>query len=207
MVLCCRCNRTGSCRGCACVKARKQCSNCLPSKLGRCSNISSTPIPSAATPTTNQSTTNTTLLLTSASNGSPTSCENGATGASDTSATLMRQMDSITCPPCPQQLPIFQPMSTPVFSWGIHNAEDFSQALEATYSETVHWRINSFKVSTGKAGKEFVQELSRLFSAFASASSMESIPSELPQFCPSYSSKSHIVGQKQRNMLPVLRED
>ena len=62
-----------------------------------------------------------------------------------------------------------------MFSWGIHNAEDFSQALEATYSETVHWRINSFKVPTGKAGKEFVQELSRLFSAFASAFSMESI--------------------------------
>ena len=34
-----------------------------------------------------------------------------------------------------------QPMSTPMFSWGIHNAEDFSHALEATYSEAVHWRI------------------------------------------------------------------
>ncbi len=39
----------------------------------------------------------------------------------------------------------------------------------------VHWRINNFKVPWGKVGKEFVHELSRLFSAFASASSMESI--------------------------------
>ena len=38
---CCRCNRTGSCKGCACVKAGKPCSNCLPSKLGSCANRSS----------------------------------------------------------------------------------------------------------------------------------------------------------------------
>ena len=62
-----------------------------------------------------------------------------------------------------------------MFSWGILNADDFSHALEATYSEVVHWRINSFKVPGGKVGKEFVHELSRLFAAFASASSMESI--------------------------------
>ena len=98
--------------------------------------------------------------------------ENGVNSVPGTSA---QQLDSISCPPCPQQLPTFQPMNTPVFSWGIHNADDFSHALEATYSEVVHWRLNSLKVPAGKAGKEFVRELSRLFSAFASASSMESI--------------------------------
>ena len=71
--------------------------------------------------------------------------------------------------------PTLQPMSTPVFSGGIYCAEDFAHALEATYSEIVHWRINSFKVPAGKAGKEFVHGLFRLFLAFASASSMESI--------------------------------
>ena len=185
MVLCCRCNRTGSCRGCACVKAGKQCSNCLPSNLGSCSNVSSTPIPSMATPTVNQSATNRTMPLTPASNSPFASCgsatsaptENGVTGAPGVFQLLLytQQLDSISCPPWPHQLPTFQPMSMPVFSWGIHNADDFSHALEATYSEVVHWRINSFKVPTGKVGKELVHELSRLFSAFASASSMESI--------------------------------
>ena len=184
MVRCCRCNRTGSCRGCACVKAGKQCSNCLPSKLGSCSNVSSTPTPGTVTPTVNQSATTTTLPLTPVSNSPLDSCgsatsalsENGATGTPDTSASRpTQQLDSISCPPCPQQLPTFQPTSTPVFSWGILNADDFSHALEATYSEVVHWRINSFKVPGGKVGKEFVHELSRLFAAFASASSMESI--------------------------------
>ena len=45
---CCKCNRTGSCKGCACVKAGKPCANCLPSKLGSCTNSSSTQKPSTA---------------------------------------------------------------------------------------------------------------------------------------------------------------
>jgi len=69
-----------------------------------------------------------------------------------------------------EELPNVQPMSMPVYSWGTHNADDFAHALEATYSEVVHWRMNAFKVPVGKVGKEFVQELSQLFLAFASAS-------------------------------------
>ena len=59
--------------------------------------------------------------------------------------------------------------------FGSYCAADLSHALEATYSEIVHWRINSFKVPASKAAKEFVYELSRLFLIFASASSMVSI--------------------------------
>ena len=65
-------------------------------------------------------------------------------------------------------------MRRPSFRWGSLNADDFSHALEGTYSEVVHWRLNNFKIPMGKSGKEFVRELSSLFSAFASASSMES---------------------------------
>ena len=39
----------------------------------------------------------------------------------------------------------------------------------------VHWRRNCFTVPFGKAGKEFVGELSRLFAGFASSSLLESI--------------------------------
>ena len=35
---CCRCNRTGRCRGCSCVKAGSLCQNCLPSRRGQCTN-------------------------------------------------------------------------------------------------------------------------------------------------------------------------
>ena len=40
MASCCRCNKTGRCRNCSCVKAGKQCLSCLPHRLGQCSNYS-----------------------------------------------------------------------------------------------------------------------------------------------------------------------
>ena len=45
---CCKCNRTGRCRNCACVKAGRPCLSCLPARLGQCTNsiISNTPVPS-----------------------------------------------------------------------------------------------------------------------------------------------------------------
>ena len=36
---CYRCNRTGSCRGCACSKVGERCFNCLPNKLGSCVDV------------------------------------------------------------------------------------------------------------------------------------------------------------------------
>ena len=35
---CCKRNRSGFCRNCACVKARKTCTNCFPMKLTKCAN-------------------------------------------------------------------------------------------------------------------------------------------------------------------------
>ena len=35
---CCRCNRGGRCRNCACVKNGDQCTGCLPGRLGKCEN-------------------------------------------------------------------------------------------------------------------------------------------------------------------------
>ncbi len=93
-----------------------------------------------------------------------------------------RDQNSSSCPPGtssslpPSQeqspsLPIFIPISTPVFTWGIHSATDVTLIIEATYSEVVHWRPNYFSIPLGKAGKEFVRQLSRLFLAFATESS------------------------------------
>ena len=42
---CCRCNRSGRCRNCACVKANKPCSSCLPKRLGGCLNDDTTSTP------------------------------------------------------------------------------------------------------------------------------------------------------------------
>ena len=55
---CCRCNRSGSCQGCSCVKASKTCTSCLPFRVGKCRNSSSKsslpgqPLPTASITTT-----------------------------------------------------------------------------------------------------------------------------------------------------------
>ena len=35
---CCRCNASGCCKNCSCKKSKKVCSNCQPSRLGKCVN-------------------------------------------------------------------------------------------------------------------------------------------------------------------------
>ena len=73
---CCRCNRTGTCKNCSCVKAGRRCEKCLPGCFGRCLNstansstiptvagasalpgvafpTSSPPVPKASTPSSN----------------------------------------------------------------------------------------------------------------------------------------------------------
>ncbi len=60
-VACCRCNRTGVCRGCACVKADRPCLSCLPSQVGRCLNI---PQPSPPGPLQQAPTTTTQIINT-----------------------------------------------------------------------------------------------------------------------------------------------
>ena len=39
MPQCCRCNGSGRCVSCACARAKKDCTNCLPSRRSRCSNF------------------------------------------------------------------------------------------------------------------------------------------------------------------------
>ena len=45
----------------------------------------------------------------------------------------------------------------------------------AVYDEVVHWRKNCFKIPLGAAGKSFVAEMSRLYTAFAAASALECV--------------------------------
>ena len=142
MVACCRCNRTGSCRGCACVKAGKSCSNCLPSKLGTgtCLSVSTTP---ARTRSTAPPDLPRTLNVTSDNNSRVTG--GPATNAQSEIYEPTPLVNSVTSDSpvqqpaysnqCPPQLPTFQPMNTPVFSWGIYNADNFSHELEGAWKE------------------------------------------------------------------------
>ena len=171
---CCKCNRSGSCKGCACVKAKKSCDNCLPGKLGNCTNC-----PPASTPTANPANTNPNLpTITIAATTSQLGPPSSAPGSSaDTSAPSQPSVPDtpFSLDEHSPLLPEYVPMSTPTFTWGKFSGSAFAKSLDATYSKVVHWRRNCFTVPFGKAGKDFVRELSRLYSAYGSASALESV--------------------------------
>ena len=150
-IVCCRC-KTGSCKGCSCAKAGKQCADCLPSREGRCMNSRSSSIPQV-----------TTLQTSVTQSSSP--CI-----AADKTVPPPRPTLNI-----PADLPPFASMSAPSFLWGDLSGQDCTKQLIGCYNEAIHWRRNLFKVPQGKAGNEFVQEISRIFRSYAEASSLESI--------------------------------
>ena len=108
-MVCCRCNRAGVCRGCACVKAKRPCVNCLPSKQGNCANIS-TAIPNATSNAFVPSTS--TLSLTSRIHCS-TSCST-YTSAINTSPVSTDSVGAYFAPAITQASPPTTSISTPI---------------------------------------------------------------------------------------------
>ena len=170
MVACCKCNRSGQCRGCACVKAGKHCSNCLPSRLGNCSNLSPTTkgkdLPSVTDNTPDH-------------HASPSISSNVVKHPTPTSAPC--DNDGVTSPTRPNQqspgpvLPPYEPMAEPNFVWGNTDSLTFCKLTAEVYEEIIHWKKNCFKIPLGNSGKSFVLELARLYNAFATGSTLECV--------------------------------
>ena len=74
------------------------------------------------------------------------------------------------------QLPSYEPAACPDFVWaeGVCGA-DFVHCMEAAYEEVVGWRRNLFMTPSGKAGKTFISETTRLLVGLADATAMEGI--------------------------------
>ena len=200
---CCKCNRTGRCRNCSCVKGGRQCQSCtcLPLRLGNCANtVLTQPPPTAITgplsvpsfpPPTRKPETPLARLpsLTSLPDSSPepsmppllpsSSVPETPSCSTDSNSNTNTNLARVPEPPldleCIPELPQFTPMADPTFVWGPHDSESFIHSLNVTYAEAVHWKPNLFKVPYENVGKSFVLELARLFKAFATGSAMESI--------------------------------
>ena len=175
---CCKCNGSGVCRNCSCVKAGMACTNCLPSRRKGCRNprncqlmpglVSTTSVGESAAPSTSTSADS----LVSSSLGS------GAGEAADPQLTPTPLTDDgirPTCQPVDNNLPVHVPMTNPQFRWGELNAPAVTSLLDTAYKEVVHWRRNCFTIPKGNTGKAFVNELARLFAAFASGTTLESV--------------------------------
>ena len=172
---CCKCNRTGLCRNCACVKAGKRCNTCLPSRLGHCANSTHNYGASLSqAPVTNAATTTTARMTPPSGNGIPQSQPPGTSTTTSDTPPLPHPTSIPTTGPV-ENLPSFTQAAKPVFSWGNCGSESFAQSLEDAYCEVVHWRPNYFKIPQGKSGKSFTSELARLFKAYATGFALESV--------------------------------
>ena len=192
--VCCRCNASGSCKNCSCKKANRTCLNCLPHRRGRCANSEpqlpppvtdptpTCPIPPSSlhtsvsvdedrffTPPEAPEPARTQLSLTPAIL-TPASLPAILTPAISTSAILPANLTpTISTSAIIADLPPFVPISTPNFRWGDVDGETFACSINRSYEVIVHWRWNLFKVPSGKAGKAFVRELTRMFRATLTA--------------------------------------
>ena len=188
---CCRCNRSGRCLNCRCVKSGSFWHGCLPQRLGQCANTDGPQLSQdmGAPQHLNSQSANVRRSLSTTPSPTPTSSLLSPTLSTNTqlsSANLLSTTSitpvTVTRPPfwsAPEfmspELPTFSPVADAFFSWGPLDSSTFVQLLNAAYDEVVHWKPNLFRVPYGKAGKSFVSELARLYKAFASVSAMECI--------------------------------
>ena len=189
MVVCCRCNGDGKCKNCVCVKEKRTCTSCLPSRRGKCLNIKQ---PAASTTTPAQPSTAdrelpTHAAVTNATSSSPTTPPQSTTIASSTHPASGKSLFNAHSPTSPSSsshtptapthssLPDYPPVMPPSFTWGSVSSADFSSMLDSIYNEVTHWRRNCLSIPFGKAGRGFVNELSRLYLAYGSASALESV--------------------------------
>ena len=171
-MVCCKCNKTGKCKGCSCVKEGKHCINCLPGKMGVCANVvtsSTLTSTSASSLASNQSD--------SSQGQSPvattTTATTTITTTTDSMTTSNIATNSTPLSPVPSiQTPEQQPLN---FSWGVYSGKDIFDEINSAYEEIIHWIPNLFLVPFGSTGTSFVKEVARLFQAFADGSSLERI--------------------------------
>jgi hypothetical protein len=62
-----------------------------------------------------------------------------------------------------------------IFMWNEVNGTDFCDMINDAYEEIVNWKRNVFLVPSGRVGKSFIQELARIYQAFADTSPLECI--------------------------------
>ena len=191
-MVCCKCNRSGYCWNCVCVKANRTCVDCLPDKLGQYTNKS----------TTNENSISTVGVL------PPPPCD--PTYVCPFESSNLKPIDAISQPSNLDSsyptLPVYPPMSSPTFTWGNLSGPEFATLLDTTYSEVVHWRRNCFSVPLGKAGRDFVSELSRLYLAYGSASTLESVALKAAIVFPILLLQKPSKGSKAKNHIKCLEK-
>ena len=144
---CCKCNHTGRCRNCSCVKGGRACQSCLLHHLGNCVNNANTTqvqvmMPLSAQDESAPTTQSLPLPLSSVPDrSSNTYVDEEAPCLLAEQPPSNESHHSIidTSRPIP-------PVQPPNFSWGPHQGTEFLTQVNTSYEEVVHWRRNISKI-------------------------------------------------------------
>ena len=151
MPVCCRCDGSGRCRSCACVKSGRPCVDCLPSRKGHCCNSThaSTNPPGPATddedrpssfPSAGTSDTTNDYDIQELLTSSP--------GPSSGISAILDDVIMDASNPDPLEeihvrtLPSFKPAQNMTASWGDLSGEEFTKAIDDAHAQVIHWRPN-----------------------------------------------------------------
>ena len=78
--------------------------------------------------------------------------------------------------PAPQQHhsnePLFEEQK---FYWGERKGSDFTHDLDLAYEQIVYWRQNLFLLPSGKSGKDFIREITRLINCWIDNTALKPI--------------------------------
>ena len=160
---CCRCNCSGRCRNCSCVRAGKICQGCLPQRLRNCTN---TTVPTHDSSTVGLSTTLNSQRVTA-------DPETPAADVDTSFASPKQSSSDVTNTAISWPLPVLEP---PNFSWGPLERQEFCDKVNEAYEEVVYGDgISSKYLLAPLEIKAFVAEVARLFQAYADNSSLEGI--------------------------------
>ena len=172
-------------------KGWENCFNCFSSRLGQCANSSVSSafsfLPDTATNTSNHvvmehvdSVNSPSDSLSSESEHAPPSFH-GFLEAGDPHDSLLQDggrlheaRSSATVHDI-IKLPLYEAMAEPLFVWGPLDEPSCGSIIDICYSEPIHCRIYLFRIPLGKVGESFIRKLTRLFTAYATASALESV--------------------------------
>ena len=111
---------------------------------------------------------------------------------------------------------------TLLYQWGDYADKHFEENLHLVYEKIVYWRKNLFLLPTGKAGKQYIDEITRLINAWVADSPLKKIAFKAIMVMPSLllqkpskdsKSKDHLLALERRfklwssgNLLDLLKE-
>ena len=156
---CCPCNGAkAKCIRCVCVKNGLPCISCCPSKLGYCQNVSLVECDSSTT------------------DGEAASCADDDDDSDEDRSRCFAipsredetvvnhsldydsvdMFDTSRSSSSVPMLPVFTESPPPSFCWGSLDGQSCVSLVGSCYSEAIKWKLNLFKVPTGKVGIVFV---------------------------------------------------